>query len=180
MHALIFDGRVIQVEAEPFEVHESMTWAECENEVQPGWLVIDGVPVAPAGPTLTDRQVSVVSAITAERDRRLSEGAPYAGRRIEVSDKGRADLSGMAVTALAAAAGSLPWPESYSRGWIAIDNERIPLPTPAEGLLFGATVGEWYAAMMQRARDLKDQALASDEPETIDVTTGWPGDEPAA
>lgn len=114
---------------------------------------------------------AVAAQVNAERDRRLAEGAPYAGKRIDVGDKGRADLSGMAVTAVAAASGSLPWPDSYTLGWITSDNTRLPLPTAADGLALAAAVGDWYARTIQYARDLKDAALAG---ETIDITTGWP------
>jgi hypothetical protein len=177
MHALILGGRVIQVEPVPFEVAAPLEWIETDDEVRPGWPVVNGVPVAPVLPplSLADRRAAAVAAVTAERDRRLSEGAPYAGRRIEVSDEGRADLSGMMATALAAASGSLPWPESYARGWIAIDNARIELPTPEDGLALGGAVGDWYAATMQHARDLKDVVLSSDDPEAVDAAAGWPG-----
>jgi Domain of unknown function (DUF4376) len=177
MHALVLGGRVIQIEEVPFEVAAPLEWVDTDSEVRPGWLVVDGVPVAPEMPVLSlaDRRAAMVEAITAERDRRLAAGAPYAGRRIEVSDKSRADLSGMMATALGAASGSLPWPEGYARGWIAIDNARIGLPTPEDGLALGGAVGDWYAAAMQHARDLKDMVLSSDEPEAVDAMAGWPG-----
>lgn len=114
---------------------------------------------------------SLAAQVNAERDRRLAEGAPYAGRLIDVGDKGRADLSGMAVTAVAANAGALPWPESYALGWITSDNTRLPLPTPADGLALAAAVGDWYARTVQHARTLKDAALAG---EAVDITAGWP------
>jgi hypothetical protein len=50
MHALILNGVVIQVEPEPFEVAEPLTWIETGDDVQPGWQVVDGVPVAPEPP----------------------------------------------------------------------------------------------------------------------------------
>ena len=83
----------------------------------------------------------------------------------------------MAATASAAASGAVSWPESYARGWIAVENVRIPLATPADGLALAASVGDWYAAVVQRRRDLKDAALAAGDAaalDAIDITTGWP------
>jgi hypothetical protein len=121
-------------------------------------------------------RVAKVQAINAERDRRLAMGAPYAGRRVEVSDRGRADLGGMVSAAMLASNGLTPWGEGYARGWIAMDNERIPLPTPADGIQLAAAVGDWYGLVMQHARDLKDQAEAGN-PADVDELAGWPGDE---
>lgn len=135
-----------------------------------GWVVRDKTAEEVAADDDAARR-SLAAQVNAERDRRLSEGAPYAGRLIDVGDKGRADLSGMAVTAVAANAGALPWPESYALGWITSDNTRLPLPTPADGLSLAAAVGDWYARTVQHARTLKDAALAG---EAVDITTGWP------
>lgn len=123
-------------------------------------------------------RVAKVQAVNRERDRRLAEGAPYGGRRVEVSDRGRADLGGMVSAAMLANAGLTPWGEGYARGWIAMDNERIPLPTPAAGIQLAATVGDWYGRVMQHARDLKDAAEAGN-PADVDELAGWPGAEPA-
>lgn len=123
---------------------------------------------------LTVRRTAVVAAINATRNTRLAAGAPYAGKLIEVTDKGRADLGGMATAAILASQGLVPWSDGYATGWITMDNTRIPLPTPADGITLAAAVGDWYGRTMQHARDLKDAALASDEPETVDIETGWP------
>ena len=82
-----------------------------------------------------------------------------------------------AAKSTAASAGAVTWPESYSRGWITTENVRIPLETPSAGLALAASVGSWYAAIVQRRRDLKDAALAAEDAaalDAIDVTTGWP------
>ena len=44
-------------------------------------------------------------------------------------------------------------------------------------LALAASVGDWYAAIVQHRRDLKDAALAAEDAaalDAIDVTTGWP------
>ncbi len=124
---------------------------------------------------LADRRQAAVRAINTERDRRLSLGAPYAGKLIDVSDRGRADLGGMVSAAVLAAAGTIPWAASYADGWITMDNTRLALPTPGDGVELAATVGEWYGRIVQYARSLKDAALASDAPESVLKSMEWPG-----
>lgn len=129
-------------------------------------------------PTLEDIRSAKIAAITEAADALLKVGAPVdGGLHVSLDDGSRADLTAMAATATAASAGSVPWPESYSRGWITIENTRIALATPAAGLVLAAAAGDYYAAIVQHRRDLKDAALAAkDAPavDAIDVTAGWP------
>lgn len=122
---------------------------------------------------LDDARANKVLAIDAERDRRLGLGALHEGKRFSMSDTSRTDLGGMATTAALVLAGALPWPESYAQGWISLDNSRLPLPTPAEGIVLAAKVGVTYSAVVQHARTLKDAALAGD-PAAVDEAGGWP------
>ncbi|MGO7576609.1 hypothetical protein ACC699_17185 [Rhizobium ruizarguesonis] len=105
-------------------------------------------------------------------------GAPAAGGlHISLSDGSRSDMGAMATTALAAISGAVEWPQSYAQGWITIENIRIALASPAEGLVLAASVGAYYAAVVQHGRDLKDAILAAtddDELGTIDIGAGWP------
>ncbi|CAI9417343.1 hypothetical protein ANOBCDAF_03953 [Pleomorphomonas sp. T1.2MG-36] len=129
-------------------------------------------------PTLAELRATKLAAISASADVLLSAGAPVAGGlHVALDDGSRADLTAMASTATAASTGTLPWPESYSRGWIAVENLRIPLATPADGLALVASVGDWYAAVVQHRRDQKDAALAAGDAaalEAIDPSAGWP------
>jgi hypothetical protein len=122
----------------------------------------------------TDKLASIVAAANAL----LATGAPIDGSlHIALDDWSRADLTAMAATATAASAGTVSWPESYSRGWIAVENVRIPLATPTDGLALAASVGDWYAAVVQHRRDLKDAALAAGDAaalDAIDPSAGWP------
>ena len=130
-------------------------------------------------PTLSfdDLRTAKLAAISATADALLAAGAPVSGGlHIALDDGSRADLTAMA-TAAASAAGAIPWPESYSRGWITAENVRIPLPVPADGLALAATVGNFYASLVQHRRDLKDQVLAAEDVDAldaIDITEGWP------
>ena len=128
--------------------------------------------------SLDDLRAAKLAAISATADALLATGAPIdGGLHVALDDGSRADLTAMSATATAAAAGSVAWPASYSRGWISIENTRIPLATPADGLALVASVGDFYAALVQHRRDLKDAVLAAENEEAldaIDITSGWP------
>ena len=130
------------------------------------------------GDELRQLRAAKLAAISAAAEALLSAGAPVAGGlHVAFDDRSSADLTAMASTATAASTGTVLWPESYSRGWIAVENVRIPLATPADGLALAASVGDWYAAVVQHRRDLKDAALAAGDVaalDAIDVTAGWP------
>ncbi len=103
---------------------------------------------------------TVIADISADRDALLRLGAPYGGKRVQVDERARADLAGLALAAVLAQTDPAAWSDGYSTGWITMDNTRIPLPTPAEGSALAAAVGAWYAAVIQAARNAKDAALA--------------------
>ena len=145
-----------------------------------GWT-FDGANWAPpVGPLLSldDLRTLKIAAITSAANALLAAGAPATGGlHVALDDGSRSDLTAMAATASAAASGAVSWPESYARGWIAVENVRIPLPTPADGLALAASAGDWYAAVVQHRRDLKDAALAAEDAaalDAIDHSAGWP------
>ena len=145
-----------------------------------GWA-FDGatwMPPAEPAPSLDDLRAAKLAAISATADTLLAAGAPVgSGLHVALDDGSRADLTAMAATATASSAGAVSWPDSYSRGWITVENVRIPLATPADGLALAASVGDWYAAIVQHRRDLKDAALAAvsvDALDAIDIEHGWP------
>lgn len=128
--------------------------------------------------TMEHLRAAKLAAIAATADTLLAAGSPVdGGLHVALDDGSRADLTAMAATATAASTGAVTWPESYSRGWITIENVRIPLASPAAGLMLAASVGDWYAAIVQHRRDLKDAALAAGDAaalDAIDETSGWP------
>ncbi|SCM71475.1 hypothetical protein KL86PLE_100227 [uncultured Pleomorphomonas sp.] len=142
-----------------------------------GWA-FDGTDWKPPESSLEDLRAAKIAAITAAADALLAAGAPVdGGLHVALDTDSRADLTAMASTAIAAATGSISWPDSYSQGWISAENVRIPLATAAAGLTLAATVGDWYAALVQHRRDLKDAALAAEDAaalDAIDLATGWP------
>ncbi len=137
-----------------------------------------GYSATPLALSLDDLRADKLATIVSAAGALLSTSAPVAnGLHIALDDGSRADLTAMAATATAASAGAVAWPESYARGWITIENVRIPLPTPAAGLSLAASVGNYYAALVQHRRDLKDSALAAEDAatlEAIDIAGGWP------
>lgn len=148
------------------------------SPVAPGWA-FDGEDFSPPVVPLADLVAAKVAAINAKVDALLSVGCPVGGGlHVAVDDGSRADMGAMATTALAAMSSAVPWPASYQTGWIAIENVRVPLPTPGDGLGLAAGVGDYYAKVRQRGRDLKDAALAAEDPsdlDAVDIETGWPG-----
>jgi hypothetical protein len=137
-----------------------------------------GYSLVALAPSLERLRAAKIAAISASADALLTAGAPVSGGlHVALDDGSRADLTAMASTATAASTGAVSWPESYSRGWIAVENVRILLATPADGLALAASVGDWYAAVVQHRRDLKDAALAAGDAaalDAIDPSAGWP------
>jgi hypothetical protein len=137
--------------------------------------VTDDVP-------LEDLRAAKIEAVEAKMDAIFAAGAPVTvgvdTLHVALTDGSRADLTAMATTAVAASTGAVPWPESYQTGWIAMENVRIALATPADGLGLAAGVGDYYAQVRQNGRDLKDAALAAEDQaalDAVDVESGWPG-----
>lgn len=137
-----------------------------------------GYSATPPPLSFEDLRAARIASIVAASATLFATGAPVeGGLHVALDDGSRADLTAMATTATAAASGAIPWPASYARGWIAIENIRIPLPTPADGLALAASVGNYYAAIIQHRRDLKDAAATAGSAvalEAIDVASGWP------
>ncbi|SHO65805.1 hypothetical protein SAMN02745172_02452 [Pseudoxanthobacter soli DSM 19599] len=175
--ALIIDDTVHEVFAEKPVLHPSLDLVEVASDVEPGWRRINGVIAPPPDPTLEERRTALIAAVGFIANRMVAEGAPYLGQRIALDEGSRADITGMATTAVAAAGGAVPWPESYSLGWITQANSRLALPTPADGLALAAAVGDYYARIRQHARTLKDVLIAATDEaalHAIDITAGWP------
>ncbi|WP_336801723.1 DUF4376 domain-containing protein [Kaistia sp. MMO-174] len=145
------------------------------------YALVGGVPVQSfqtQDAPLEDLRAAKLDAIRDRTSLALQEGAPVpGGLHISLDDGARADVGSMATTAIAAAGGYVPWPESYIRGFIAIENIRIPMTTPADGLALASVVGDFYAQIRQHSRDLKDAAEAATSKTAlaaIDETAGWP------
>ena len=150
------DGEVIEMTEEEY----AATWA----------------PVS-----FTNRKLAMLDAVNARASSILAAGAPivHGGQtyHIDLTDGSRANMGSMATTAIGAVASLVPWPAEYQQGWITMENPRIPLPTPADGLALASAVGIFYAACLQRGRDLKNAVIAAADAtalDAIDIEAGWP------
>lgn len=47
MKALVQNNRIVDLAETPFEVHSDMQWIDVASDVQVGWEIVDGSPVAP-------------------------------------------------------------------------------------------------------------------------------------
>lgn len=124
-----------------------------------------------------DRKNKMLKEVSTKAQNILDAGCPFSEGHVAMDDASRADLGAMATTASLALSGAVSWPSSYARGWISIENNRIEIPTPQDGISLAATVGDYYARLKQHARDLKDAILAAaddKELDKIDVNSGWP------
>lgn len=50
MKALIYQGSVVQISSEEFEVNPAYIWVDCDENVQVGWGYVDGVFIPPPQP----------------------------------------------------------------------------------------------------------------------------------
>lgn len=164
------DGNILDV------FPPSLGFQHAPSSVEVGWH-FDGKEFFNPSDVMTidERRQAKLNAVSGLVAIKLDAGYPEGGGlHIALDNESRADLGAMATTAALAMSGATAWPESYSKGWITIENVRIPIPTPQDGVSLAASVGDYYAKLRQHARDLKDQILASQNPEGVDIETGWP------
>ncbi len=157
---------------------ENETHALVERVVDVNAMTVTDT-LAKRNKTLVELRPIMIAKITAKKEQALAAGVAYADKRIATDDGSRADITGMAATAMAVLVGlpGVTWPASYALGWIAMDNTRIALPEPADGIALAAAVGMTYSVIVQNARTLKDKALAAASAAAlsgIDIGAGWP------
>lgn len=157
--------------------HPSLIWVESNEEVTIGQTFRDGDFIPTDVNNLDTLKSSLLSEIKSKEIAVLFSGAPFrASQHIALDDVSRVDLGAMAMTASAALSGQVDWPASYSRGWISVENTRIPLKTAKDGISLAAFAGDFYAKVKQHARDLKDkvtEANSADDISAIDIDSGW-------
>ena len=72
MKALILNNSVVQVEETEFEVHESLTWVDCNDQVQPGWTY-DGSTFTSDAATSEQIAAGKLQELRKERNRLLAD-----------------------------------------------------------------------------------------------------------
>ena len=131
-------------------------------EPQPTQAEIDAA-ILPA------KRAQIIEQINAERDRREQTTFPYLGKLID-SDP----VSVQRITvAFSTANMSLSVGVPYNLNWKCADNFKLPLD--AMGVLgMMQALGSHGLALHMHSDDLKDAVLASEDPESVDILTGWP------
>lgn len=115
-------------------------------------------------------RAAVREAVKLERNRREQAGFDYLGKRIDSDAVAvqRITVAG-SVAQMALATGT-----PYEVQWTCADGSLLTLD--AQGVLgMVAALGAHGLALHLHARDLKGLVEASDNPESIDITAGWPG-----
>ena len=108
----------------------------------------------------------------------IAAGFSTGGVHVAIDGESRANLSGMAATALAVSAKipGITWPASY-QSWWSIEGTPIPIPAPADGLAFAAAAGIYYSQAVVHEATLVGEIEAAADAATlgaIDIDAGWP------
>jgi hypothetical protein len=122
---------------------------------------------------LHQRKMAVCDAIDAHREGLLARGATYFGKVIQVDETSQQRIQAMGAVALACLQGATTWPDTLAH-WVAADNSLLALATATDGLALALAMAAWVSAAIMRAVTLKAETRASDNPESIDITAGWP------
>lgn len=137
-----------------------LTWKS--TALQPTQAEIDAA-ILPA------TRAAVIERINAERNRREQTRFPYLGKQIDSNPVSVQRISVATSTAQMALAAGVP----YEVQWACADNTILTLD--AAGVLgMMQALGSYGLGLHMYSRDLKAAALASVDPESIDILTGWP------
>lgn len=118
---------------------------------------------------LPARRVAVIAQINAERDRREQTSFPYLGKQIDSDPVSVQRITVATNTAQMALSAGVP----FELQWACADNSLLTLD--AVGVLgMMQALGSYGLALHMYARALKSAVSASDDPESIDILTGWP------
>ena len=128
-----------------------------------GWSYDGSEFTAPAGPSLADQRATKVLQIKAERDRRKFNGVHVSGKWIHTDNYSR--LQWVAMVIMAA---NVPVVD-----WTTMDGSTVPTSQALAGQVFLA-VAQLDVDLHDYAKSLIVQIEASNEPQSVDIATGWP------
>ena len=118
---------------------------------------------------LPAKRAQVIEQINAERNRREQTSFTYLGKQIDSDAISVQRITVANATAQMALSAGVP----YEVQWACADNSLLTLD--AVGMLgMMQALGSYGLALHMHGRALKAQVLASDDPESIDILTGWP------
>lgn len=140
-------------------------WLEYE-----AWLRAGNVPdpmPGPAAPTIEQLRAERSALVNILRDQKVAGGVTFDGKRFDTDTLSRANLSG--------AVSSANGPGGVPPGlvWRSADNEAVPM-TPQKLAQLGRAVLDHVNACYTRSWQIKEAIAASSDPESIDITAGWP------
>jgi len=73
MKALILDGKVVDLSETAFEVHESLTWVDCDDSVEVGFTYADGAFAHWDTRTDAEKAADELAMLRRARDAKLAE-----------------------------------------------------------------------------------------------------------
>lgn len=118
---------------------------------------------------LPAKRAQIIQKINAERDRREQLDFPYLGKRIQSDPVSVQRITVASSTASMALSAGVP----FELDWSCADNSLLTLD--AMGVLgMMQALGSHGLALHMHSRGLKAAVLESDDPESIDLLTGWP------
>lgn len=135
---------------------------QVDGEWRYKWRV-DALTVEQIAANLTALRASKVTAIKAERDRRKFNGVFVSGKWIHTDTYSRTQWMGMVMMGA-----GIPAIE-----WTTMDNTSITTSQALAGAVFQATA-TLDATLFGYAKGLIEAVNASNDPSSIDITTGWP------
>ncbi len=155
----------------PGDVLPGEVYAEACPPIDGVWSdALQTIRAPNAQETLDNRRVAVIEQINAERNRREQTSFPYLGKQIDSDPVSVQRITVATNTAQMALAAAVP----YEVQWSCADNSILTLD--AMGVLgMMQALGTYGLALHMYARGLKAAVLASTDPESIDILTGWPG-----
>tara|TARA_B100000683_G_scaffold20815_1_gene19898 strand:- start:325 stop:678 length:354 start_codon:yes stop_codon:yes gene_type:complete len=90
MKALILNNNVVQVVEKEFEVHESLTWVDCNDQVQPGWTY-DGKTFTSDAATADQIAAGKLQELRQQRNRLLKDTDHWAYQDTATMTKAQTD-----------------------------------------------------------------------------------------
>lgn len=141
---------------------------------------LEAVPVdpEPEPPTLTERRAAVWEQVKAERTRRVNGGAQVSGHWYHTDVDSRVQHMRLDAKAAALLAGGGSVEDVLTVAgqpvyWKTLSNGLVPM-TAGLAQAIPVAIEVLDALAFARAETLRAQVEASEEPEAIDITTGWP------
>lgn len=119
---------------------------------------------------------AIIEQINAERDRRTTLGVPYVwpdGLSGSIQTRNQDDIMNMTGQVLAATLLTMQGVTDPVLWFIDGNNVKHDM-TPAQMIAAGFAMQGHLSSVIDAARTMKDVVLAAEDPESVDILTGWP------